>query len=160
MTIVSLLGYSNSGKTMVAEAIVREALHRGLRCAAVKVGHPSTGERSAGPRDTDRMQSAGATVTAFRTPQGWTVEIHDPMEGDWSAPLELPPWLTAMVHHMDVLVVEGRQLPGAVVVQTVGKDGTLKVPRNICDVMVENAPEQPLPPELVTAVFRSEKTTP
>ncbi|TVR68405.1 MAG: hypothetical protein EA427_10875 [Spirochaetaceae bacterium] len=151
MKTISLVGYSDSGKTTVASAIIAEATRRGLRTAAVKVGHPAAEggpEGAAGrkTRDTDRLLQAGADPVAFRTPGGWQVQVHDPAPQS----MEIPRWLQAMMEDVDLLVVEGRRIAGAFVVQTVGHDGRRKV--EDFDLLIENAPAEPLPPELLEVI--------
>lgn len=145
MRTVSIVGFSNSGKTTVASALIAEAVRQGMRVAAVKVGHPS---RSGGERlrDTDRLSGAGADPVAFRTPQGWSMEVDDAGQ-DHDASLELPPWLLPALEGVDLLVVEGRHVRGAYLVQTVGADGQQKFTR--CDTLITDAREEPLPRELL-----------
>lgn len=154
MRIVSLFGFSNSGKTTVAQAIVAEARRRDMRAAAMKIGHATVDATEAAHRDTDRIIAAGAEFAAYRSRSAWLVQIPDatpPPDRDGS--VRIPPWLSCCLQHTDLLVIEGRRVEGALVVQTVGADGALKIPRDECDLVLENVPADPLPAELVELVF-------
>ncbi len=148
MRIVSIVGYSNSGKTTVATALVAEARGRGLRTAAIKVGHPGhtpPDETQQLRKDTDRLTRAGADPTVFRTPQRWVLELTD-LEDDRDGPLELPRWLQEALKGVDLLVVEGRIVTGATVVQTIGPEGRRKF--KDYDMLITDAPADPLPEAL------------
>ena len=156
MKTIAIVGYSNSGKSTVAAAIVSEATRRGMRAAAIKVGHAS--DNPHGPlRDTDRLAAAGADPVVFRSPAGWQLQISRAPE-DRDQPLRFPAWLSAALADVDLLVVEGRRVSGAALIQTVGADGQYKVAREDCDLVLENVPDNPLPARLMEMIADSDRS--
>ncbi|TVQ40862.1 MAG: hypothetical protein EA384_01825 [Spirochaetaceae bacterium] len=156
MRTIAIVGFSNSGKTTVGAAIVAEACRRGLKAAVIKVGHPTaTAQPASSPqppmRDSDRLAAAGADPAVFRTPAGWQLQLAQPLE-DRDQPLHIPAWLNLALAGVDLLVVEGRRVEGAPLVQTVGADGACKVAREQCDLVLENVPYDPLPAHLLNLI--------
>lgn len=163
-----MLGFSNSGKTTVATAIVAEARRRKRKVAVIKVGrrhqdapvgNAATADASVAGSlpDTEQYAAAGADPVVFRTPRGWSMESVDPLEDGRDVPLRLPAWLQDALVSVDVLVIEGRRIPGAVVVQTVGRDGARKFDAAGCDFVLEHVPDDPLPETLKSAIFDAEE---
>ncbi len=155
MTIVSVLGWSDSGKSTVVAAIIAAAGARGVPVAAVKVSpHLQSQDRG----DTARFLDAGAAPVFLRSSRGWTVQLPEdrPLEAG-SEPISLPRWMTAMLATTDppveLLVVEGRMVDGAILVQTASVDGEVKFPGLSCDAIVADAPTNPLPEELKRRIF-------
>jgi len=140
---ISIVGYSNSGKSTVACAIVAEAGRRGMAAAAIKVGHHST---KGGPaqHDSERLAAAGADPVVYRGPDGWNLQISRPLE-ERDQPLHIPAWLTAALNGVDLLVVEGRRVHGAALIQTVGANGEYKLAPELCDLVLDDVPADPLP---------------
>ncbi|SIT05723.1 molybdopterin-guanine dinucleotide biosynthesis protein B [Alicyclobacillus vulcanalis] len=102
--LIGIAGFSNAGKTLFAEALVREAAERGLRVAYLKHdGHadeaPDDWEKP--DADTARAARAGATVTMVASRQGFLLRSRQ--AGDF------PQWLAAIraVADVDVVVAEG-----------------------------------------------------
>lgn len=147
---IAIVGYSNSGKSTTAAAIIAEATRRGMRVAAIKVGHAETPDDTP-MRDSDRFAAAGADPVVFRTPEGWTLEIRDDLEAR-TDPLRIPEWLTRAIAEVDLLVVEGRRVDGAPLVQTVGADGAHKILPEECDLVIEDVPGCPLPAQLLAMI--------
>lgn len=170
MKTVAIVGYSNSGKSTVIRALLAEAKQRGLRAAVIKVGHrsrthaaevnaPAAGGKttdSDGPgsqlRDSESFAAEGADPVVFRTSDGWTAQLYDPLEPR-TEPLRIPPWLKTAMQSVDLLLVEGRRVDGAVLVQTVGEDGRLKFDPEECSLVLRDAPRNPLPSELATLLW-------
>ena len=147
MKTIAIVGYSNSGKSSVARAIVAEAARRGMAAAAIKVGHHSA---KSGPaqHDSERLAAAGADPVAYRGPDGWNLQISQPLE-ERDQPLHIPAWLTAALDGVDLLVVEGRQVNGAALIQTVGANGEYKLSPEMCDLVLDDVPRNPLPAGLL-----------
>src|SRR3972149_2337675 len=98
--VLTLVGPSDSGKTRVAEALIRRLTERGYRVAAVK--HCPHGYRlDAAGSDSDRMRAAGAGRAAVGSPSQWA--ILEPVEGDQS----LEDLLPRIGIGMDLVLAEG-----------------------------------------------------
>lgn len=147
MKTIAIVGYSNSGKSTVARAIVAEAVRRGMTAAAIKVGHHS-GSGSSAQHDSERLAASGADPVVYRSLDGWNLQISQPLEGR-DQPLHIPAWLTAALHGVDLLVVEGRQVNGAALIQTVGANGEYKLAPEMCDLVLDDVPRNPLPAALL-----------
>ncbi len=170
MKTVAIVGYSNSGKSTVLRALLAEAKRRGLRAAAIKVGHqhctptavanaPTAGGAATGSvgsgsrlRDTESFAAEGADPVVFRTPDGWQLQLRDALEPR-TTPLQIPPWMRTILADVDLLLVEGRLVDGAIMVQTVGADGRLKFEPEQCALVVHDVPRNPLPPELPALIW-------
>ena len=66
MKIFSIIGYSHSGKTSTAEAVIRELIRRGYTVGAVKESHHAIRTDTQGS-NTDRLRQAGASLVAARS---------------------------------------------------------------------------------------------
>jgi hypothetical protein len=141
--IVSILGYAKSGKTSFAEALLRAARRRGYTAAAIKAGRSLHGGRSAGHAvaarssqyasrgegapDSRRLAAAGADPVVLWTEEGARREgveealTREPLPDrqqfreEWER--LLPVGVAEALRSRDLLLLEGRLLPGAVVVQ-------------------------------------------
>ena len=139
--IVSILGYAKSGKTSFAEALLRGVTGAGFTAAAIKAGreahqdgpHRSTGGPGNGQTamrlpDSRRLAAAGAKPVILWTGAGAEEEEETPRQIT-SEPLPsrvqfgevwerlLPAELVRALHSRDLLLLEGRLLPGALMVQ-------------------------------------------
>ena len=100
ITVVCLVGYSNSGKTLLMEALIAELKARAYRVAAVKhathghqVGHPG--------KDSSRMLAAGADTVFMSSPDQATVIRRV------AAELSLDDVLASLGSGYDIVLVEG-----------------------------------------------------
>ncbi len=158
---ISVLGFSDTGKTTFIEELVSRCRASGVRVAVLKYSrHPGDFDRPGS--DTDRARAAGAALTAYRSDNHWYVTLHadaddapvgaaygtdganpatpdgpvtDANEPDRDAgapahsanepapappPAEMPEWLMEAAGSADVIVAEGRLLPGSFVVLAAG----------------------------------------
>jgi molybdopterin-guanine dinucleotide biosynthesis protein B len=67
MKVFSIVGYSHSGKTSTAVAVIKELLKRGYTVGAVKESHHAIKTDTQGT-DTDQLRGAGASLVAARGP--------------------------------------------------------------------------------------------
>ncbi|AEJ42466.1 molybdopterin-guanine dinucleotide biosynthesis protein B [Alicyclobacillus acidocaldarius subsp. acidocaldarius Tc-4-1] len=102
--ILGIAGFSDSGKSCLAEALVQEAAARGLRVAYLKHdGHadeaPDDWEKLGS--DTARQAAAGASVTMVASKRGFLLRSRQ--EGGF------PEWFAAIraVADVDVVIAEG-----------------------------------------------------
>jgi len=128
--IVSIVGHSKTGKTAFALALVGAAGQLGFRVAAIKTGHHPASPAGPGELpDGTRLAYAGAHPVVFWGPEG-AVRDGDTLEQLVSAPVPsreafgrtwrelLPVQVVSEIEDADLLIVEGRRLPGAVLIQT------------------------------------------
>jgi len=145
---VSVLGFSDTGKTTFIEALVARAVSDGRRVTCIKYGR-SPGNFDRPGSDTDIVRRAGAAVTAYRGESGWFVQVGDPQAGpahthptdiDNLGPrAELPEWLLDAGREIDLVVSEGRLIPGSIVVLAAGSAETtdaLKYDIQMADVVL------------------------
>ncbi|WP_367306528.1 molybdopterin-guanine dinucleotide biosynthesis protein B [Alicyclobacillus acidocaldarius] len=102
--IIGIAGFSDSGKSCLAEALVKEAAAQGLRVAYLKHdGHadeaPDDWEKPGS--DTARAAAAGASVTMVASKRGFLLRSRQ--EGGF------PEWVAAIraVADVDVVIAEG-----------------------------------------------------
>jgi molybdopterin-guanine dinucleotide biosynthesis protein B len=117
--VVSIVGWSDSGKTTLIARLVEAFRARGRRVVAVKKGH---GEPSlpADGKDTSRFLAAGAQA-AYLLSGGSMLR--------WQAtPAE--PWEAILpeLGNVDVVLLEGMVVPGAPVVEVVRGGRGFKLP--------------------------------
>jgi len=111
--LVSILGHSDSGKTLLVERLVPRLRARGLRVGVVKhcshgidVDHPG--------KDSDRIFKSGADVLAVG-PHEALLRLH----GDDTT---LVPWLDRLSETCDVVLVEGFRETALPKIRLKGKD--------------------------------------
>jgi molybdopterin-guanine dinucleotide biosynthesis protein MobB len=69
--IIGFCGASNSGKTTLVARVIAQLTAQGMKVAAVKHhGHPTGLVSPVEPKDTDRLQAAGAQKVVLLHPQG------------------------------------------------------------------------------------------
>ncbi|MFP4408028.1 MAG: molybdopterin-guanine dinucleotide biosynthesis protein B [Spirochaetaceae bacterium] len=146
--IVSIVGYGKSGKTAFAESLIRRVVAEGLTVAAIKTGRLSHGDRdrellarAAQPAvpDSRRLSLAGADPVLLWTEEGIAIEG----ERDRKSPTPLPGreefakgWQEALPRALlegilsrDLILLEGRPVPGAMTIQMRNMEtGTVKYP--------------------------------
>ncbi|MBP7095000.1 MAG: molybdopterin-guanine dinucleotide biosynthesis protein B [Spirochaetia bacterium] len=125
-----LVGWSDSGKTALAEATLRLLAERGVPCAALKVTkHP--GDRDAPGKDSRRFFDSGAESAILGGG-----ELH------LSTRREAPPdrdFLARLFPDARVVLVEGARIDGAPTVLVAGRAETateLKFPLETVDALV------------------------
>ncbi len=97
---LGIVGWSNSGKTTLLEALIEVLQERGYRIAVVKHTHHRDVETDLPGTDSRRLWEAGASHTAFWTPER-VVHTHR-----WSSPPPLGAVLEG-VHDVDLIIIEG-----------------------------------------------------
>ncbi|MFP4425629.1 MAG: molybdopterin-guanine dinucleotide biosynthesis protein MobB [Spirochaetaceae bacterium] len=145
--IVSIVGYGKSGKTAFAESLIRRVVAEGLTVAAIKTGRLSHGDRdrelfrAAQPTvpDSRRLSLAGADPVLLWTEEGIAIEG----ERDRKSPTPLPGreefakgWQEALPRALlegilsrDLILLEGRPVPGAMTIQMRNMEtGAVKYP--------------------------------
>ncbi len=134
IVIGCLVGWSDSGKTALAEATLRLLSGRGVPCAALKVTkHP--GDRDAPGKDSRRFFDAGAETAILGSG-----ELH------LSLHREAPPdrdFLARLFPEARVVLVEGARIEGAPAVLVAGgaeSAGELKFPLDTVDALVTDRP--------------------
>lgn len=98
--IVSVVGYSNSGKTLVASHLIEALSGQGYRVAAIKHCHAGY-EMDRPNSDTDRLSQAGASVVLASAP-GQRVSIQQ-VTGDAS----LESVASTLGPDIDIVIAEG-----------------------------------------------------
>ena len=146
--IISILGYGKSGKTAFAESLVGEVVAASYTVAAIKTGRLSHGTRdrlrpapASEPNSPDsrRLSLAGADPVLLWTEEGIAVDG----ESEEKLPLPLPGreefahrWkellpkaLRSRILSRDLLLLEGRPVPGAMIIQMRNMEtGAVKYP--------------------------------
>ncbi|MBN1243355.1 MAG: molybdopterin-guanine dinucleotide biosynthesis protein B [Spirochaetales bacterium] len=129
-----LLGWSDSGKTALAESTLRLLTHRGVPCAALKVTkHP--GDRDAPGKDSRRFFDAGAEAAILGGG-----ELHLSLRRE--APPDLA-FLARLFPDARVVLVEGARIEGAPAVLVAGgaeSETELKLPLDSVDAIVTDRP--------------------
>ena len=132
MKIVSIIGYSGSGKTALAEAIIRELGRRGCSVGAIKHTHHPIDRENRG--DTLRFLNAGAAAVVLineTTACQWTIE-EGGREIEHGNPLEVAQRLSK-----DWVVVEGyKEAPlGVAIALATDGQSLLSLPGNVARVV-------------------------
>jgi molybdopterin-guanine dinucleotide biosynthesis protein B len=99
--VIGIAGWKNSGKTTLAERLIKEFTGRGLRVASVKHAHHAFQIDDA-ETDSARHRRAGATQVAIVSAQRWALvtELGTGQEPDFAT-------VIAMLAPADLIVVEG-----------------------------------------------------
>ncbi|MCM3761627.1 molybdopterin-guanine dinucleotide biosynthesis protein B [Alkalihalobacillus oceani] len=73
--VLQVVGFQNSGKTTLAEKLIKTGGELGLKVAAIKHhGHNTPQKPEAGLKDSERHRQAGAAITAVEG--GGSLQIH------------------------------------------------------------------------------------
>ena len=97
--IVSIIGYSNSGKTTLVEKLIKEFKNKNLKVGTVK--HDVHGFEMDHPgKDSFRHKKAGASISIISSP--YQIGMVRDVDHDYK-PTELLPFF----HDMDIVLVEG-----------------------------------------------------
>jgi len=109
--IASFFGWSDSGKTTLIAALVRECGRRGLRCGAAKSSR-HRGDFGDEGKDTGRLRDAGASPVVY-VGQGdartTVIYMPTPEKPDRA-------WLEGLFADVDILFAEGLEVEGALCV--------------------------------------------
>ena len=123
--VVTVVGYSDSGKTTVVSSLIRTLTDEGYRIASVK--HSPHGHESDRPgSDTDRQREAGAALVVASSPGKLTAI--ERVDGD----MPLESIVASIGERIDMVVAEGFKTSGYVKVLV--SDG-LPVPENVDNVI-------------------------
>lgn len=129
--IVSIIGWSGSGKTSFIEAAIGECRRRGIAVAAVK---KSRHEADILPdaKDSERFRSAGASPSIYLGESEMVVLSSPPAPADAVA-------LTGLCPEASLIFCEGLAVGGAVIVLMAGAETTesgLKRPLSSVDILI------------------------
>ncbi len=138
MISVAVLGYSDTGKTTCIEALAAEMERAGITTAVVKYSsHPGSFDTPGS--DTFRFAATSARFVAYRGQKGWFISVPAAPASELA---EIPPWMIPLADTVDLLILEGRRLPGSTVCLMAGNAETveeLKYPVEIADVVVTSS---------------------
>ena len=84
MRLLSVTGWSNSGKTTLIVALIKHCVARGERVAAIKHTHHEVSDRNEG--DTARFLEAGASIAIL------TNDDEAILWRTGASPVPIPPW--------------------------------------------------------------------
>jgi molybdopterin-guanine dinucleotide biosynthesis protein B len=101
VNVVGIVGFKNSGKTTLVEALVSELVRRGLRVCTVKHAHHTVDVDHPG-KDSFRHRAAGASAVALVSPGRWAV-VHELREAPEPSLTEV----LAALPPCDLALVEG-----------------------------------------------------
>lgn len=102
--VVSVVGWSNTGKTTFVENLIKELKSRGYRVGTIK-HHPGNIELDRPGKDTYRHAQAGAEAVIIASPQKIGLVRQTPKE--WSLQQ-----MVNLMADMDIIIIEGfKQLP-------------------------------------------------
>ncbi len=133
--VVSVTGWSDSGKTTFSEQLIRELISRGLQVSALKSTHHDIIADRPGS-DTDRFYSAGAKAVCLSAPGGRTVF--------YSSPLSSESELGEMFPDCDIIISEGYKSRNAFRIEVagvIGDEGELKNPLSEADIVLSDNPK-------------------
>jgi molybdopterin-guanine dinucleotide biosynthesis protein B len=122
MPVIGVVGWKNSGKTTLVEALVAEFVRRGLRVATVKHTHHSFDIDHEG-KDSHRHHMAGASQVIVSSRKRWAMITETPDMAE--------PSLETLVSHLapcDLVIAEGFKTglhPRIEVVRAIGIDGRI-----------------------------------
>jgi formylmethanofuran dehydrogenase subunit E len=130
--VVAIVGYSNSGKTRVASALVRILTNQGYRIAAIK--HCPHGHQVDRPgSDSARLFDAGVTEVIISSPDQITriqrIEADNPLE-------EL---VASLSPGYDLVIAEGFKGSSVPKVLIISGEPLMPLPRNVVAVVAESA---------------------
>jgi molybdopterin-guanine dinucleotide biosynthesis protein B len=97
--VVSVVGWSNTGKTTFLENLINELKNRGYRVGTIK-HHPGNIELDRPGKDTYRHAQAGAEAVIIASPQ--KIGLVRQTQTEWSLQQ-----MTNLMDDMDIIIVEG-----------------------------------------------------
>jgi molybdopterin-guanine dinucleotide biosynthesis protein B len=149
--IISVTGWSGSGKTTFCEKLIKELLSRGLRVAAAKNSHRTIETDKAGS-DSRRFFEAGAEAVCLNSGNSMTLFYHKALDSSDS--------LAVLFPSADIIVAEGFKSDSALRIELTGVFETaeeLKNPLSEADLIVYAGSK---PPEFVKALELTAKARP
>jgi molybdopterin-guanine dinucleotide biosynthesis protein B len=96
--IITVVGFSNAGKTTIIEKLLPELKRRGYKVGTIKHAHHGFAIDREG-KDSWRHQQAGADITAVAGPRKIAMVINTPMERLAD--------IRYMMHGVDLIIAEG-----------------------------------------------------
>ncbi|MGC9311543.1 MAG: molybdopterin-guanine dinucleotide biosynthesis protein B [Sediminispirochaetaceae bacterium] len=106
----SFIGWSNTGKTSLIEAIISSFIERGCRVSALKQSHVEP-DFDTPSKDTDRFFRSGAAKVGYFSPGEGFLRFHE---------TPAPEETAAYFEDCDVLLCEGFHYPGHPLFEVVG----------------------------------------
>lgn len=129
--IVSLLGWSGSGKTTFIESAIQECASRGIFAAAVKKSRHSA-DLPPDTKDSARFRAAGASPSIYVSESEMVILAAPPLILSAEA-------LIALCPHAEIIFCEGLEVGGAVIVLLTGEEkaeNALKRPLSDIDAVI------------------------
>lgn len=143
--VVAIVGYSDSGKTRVATALVGILSGKGYRVAAVK--HCHDGHEFAPPhKDTARLFAAGAATVIASSPGQLTTTQR--VEGDTS----LEKIVASLGDSYDLVIAEGFKGSTVPKVLVMGKEPVTPAPAGVIAVVSDTPGDQGVPSYTFTQI--------
>ncbi len=145
--VISVLGWSGTGKTTFIEQAIRECKKRGIKTAAIKKSRHEPAYPAVG-KDSNRYLKAGARQSLFISEQAY---IHE--TGTLSSGIQpLPPgdavtierWALSQIHGADIIFCEGlRPQHSLAILACAGarSESELKFPLRDVDILITDSPE-------------------
>ncbi len=106
MRLYGVVGWKNSGKTGLVEALVTEIVGRGVTVSTIKHAHHAADVDQPGT-DSFRHREAGAAEVLLVTPRRWALMAE--LRGAEEPPLDA---LLTRMHPVDLVLVEGYKRAG------------------------------------------------
>lgn len=151
--IVSVLGWSNTGKTTFIEAAIRECARRGLPAAAIKKSRHAA-DLPPDAKDSSRFRAAGASPSVYLNESEMVLLSAPPPALDAET-------IAALCPQAAIIFCEGLEAPGAILVLMAGESGSeeaLKRPLASADILVARNPSMILAASSkIGAVFEPEQ---
>ncbi|MBT3942451.1 MAG: molybdopterin-guanine dinucleotide biosynthesis protein B [Chloroflexi bacterium] len=136
--VISVVGASDSGKTRVAERLIRDLTARELRIASVKHcphGHSINSDGT----DSARLFAAGAVVSIAASPDQMTAVARTGPDISLAAIVESLP------RNIDLVIAEGFKTSNASKIMVLGGDNPIDRPENIVAVVGDSAADTDVP---------------
>lgn len=151
MKIVSVVGFSESGKTRLIVRLIGEFKRRGLRACAVKRCSHGFSLDTEG-KDTSDFTKAGAYGVAMISPEGWAALSRSPIAG-------VPALAGRLFPDADVVLVEGGKEAAGLLKIEVLRAGVSEVLISRPDELLAVVADFPLPDGLPVPIFKPEEMT-
>jgi molybdopterin-guanine dinucleotide biosynthesis protein MobB len=129
--IVSILGWSGTGKTTFIEAAIGECARRGIAAAAVKKSRHSA-DLPSGTKDSARFRAAGASPSIYLSESEMVILSAPPALLDASS-------IAALCPEASIIFCEGLDVEGSSLVLVAGDEtgeSALKRPLSSIDILI------------------------
>jgi len=133
--MVSILGWSGTGKTTFVEACIAECAGRGIAAAAVKKSRHEAG-LPPGTKDSARFRAAGASTSIYLSEKEMVILAAPPSPPDAKG-------IAALCPGASIIFCEGLELPGCPLVLVAGagmEESALKRPLSSIDILIAREP--------------------